>query len=84
MRSLIHTCGCLWRAHQHAHHRCGVHLAPETLVGEVRQVVTRKKTSHLGGQEDTNAGTSYGEVCPKCLGQQLWARVSCTWLGPQH
>lgn len=49
MRSLIHTCGRLWRAHQHAHHRCGAHLAPETLVGEVRLVVTRKKTPALRG-----------------------------------
>lgn len=84
VRILIHTCGHFSQAHPHAHHRCGARLALETPVGGVRLAVIRKKTLALMGPGRHGQGHLYGEVCPKCLGQGLWARVSWTWLSPQH
>lgn len=81
---LICTCGHFSQAHPHARHRCGARLALETLVRGVRLAVIRKKTPALTGQGRHGHQHLYGEACPKCLGQGLWARASWTWLSPQH
>lgn len=84
VRNLIHTCGHFPWAHPHSRHRCGARLALETLVGGVRLAVIRKKTPALMGPGRHGHRHLCGEVCPKCLGRGLWARVSCTWLSPQQ